>query len=64
MSYHIETFGPEVLDETSSRLEVFVAATGVEETECSPAPTGRLGGIGKEMTGPRTSSGWKDELPS
>jgi predicted RNase H-like HicB family nuclease len=27
--FHIETFGPEVLDEMSSALEVFVAETGV-----------------------------------
>ena len=29
IGFHIETFGPEVLDETSSALEVFVAETGV-----------------------------------
>ena len=29
LGFHIETFGPEVLDETSSALEVFVAETGV-----------------------------------
>ena len=29
IGFHIETFGPEVLNETSSALEVFVAETGV-----------------------------------
>jgi len=29
IGFHIESFGPEVLDETSSALEVFVAETGV-----------------------------------
>ncbi len=29
MEFHIETFGPEVLDEPSSPLEVFVAETGL-----------------------------------
>jgi len=29
IEFHIETFGPEALDETSSALEVFVAETGV-----------------------------------
>jgi predicted RNase H-like HicB family nuclease len=29
IGFHIETFGTEVLDETSSALEVFVAETGV-----------------------------------
>ena len=29
IQFHIETFGPEVLDESSSALEVFVAETGV-----------------------------------
>jgi predicted RNase H-like HicB family nuclease len=29
IGFHIETFGPEVLDETSSALEVFIAETGV-----------------------------------
>ncbi len=29
IGFHIETFGPEVLDETSSALEVFIAESGV-----------------------------------
>jgi predicted RNase H-like HicB family nuclease len=29
IEFHMETFGPEVLDEASSALEVFVAETGV-----------------------------------
>jgi len=27
--FHMETFGPEILDEASSALEVFIAETGV-----------------------------------
>ncbi|MEW6140339.1 MAG: type II toxin-antitoxin system HicB family antitoxin [Thermodesulfobacteriota bacterium] len=29
IGFHVETFGPEVLDEASSALEVFIAETGV-----------------------------------
>jgi len=29
IEFHLESFGPEVLDETSPALEVFVAETGV-----------------------------------
>lgn len=29
IEFHIETFGAEVVDETSSALEVFVAETGI-----------------------------------
>ncbi|MFH0821186.1 MAG: type II toxin-antitoxin system HicB family antitoxin [Pseudomonadota bacterium] len=29
IEFHMETFGPEVLDEASSALEVFIAETGV-----------------------------------
>ena len=29
MEFHMETFGPEVLDDASSALKVFIAETGV-----------------------------------